>query len=122
MILRPPRSTRTDTLFPYTTLFRSHQRPQRRPKPRGPRPSRTGDVSWWFPSTGGGALQGPQCRWRGRLAAFSSQGYGGRRLRRLLAAAVDDVDDVVENRREVVVLRRVDRGDACLLQDRKSVV
>src|SRR3546814_3504164 len=23
MLLRPPRSTRTDTLFPYTTLFRS---------------------------------------------------------------------------------------------------
>src|SRR3546814_14443595 len=32
MILRPPRSTRTDTLFPYTTLFRSRRRaaePQR---------------------------------------------------------------------------------------------
>src|SRR3546814_3698507 len=26
MIRRPPRSTRTDTLFPYTTLFRSPQR------------------------------------------------------------------------------------------------
>src|SRR3546814_3104521 len=26
MIRRPPRSTRTDTLFPYTTLFRSHSR------------------------------------------------------------------------------------------------
>src|SRR3546814_20868452 len=26
MIRRPPRSTRTDTLFPYTTLFRSQQR------------------------------------------------------------------------------------------------
>src|SRR3546814_1374422 len=26
MILRPPRSTRTDTLFPYTTLFRSIER------------------------------------------------------------------------------------------------
>src|SRR3546814_20750080 len=26
MIRRPPRSTRTDTLFPYTTLFRSVQR------------------------------------------------------------------------------------------------
>src|SRR3546814_20442068 len=25
MIRRPPRSTRTDTLFPYTTLFRSGQ-------------------------------------------------------------------------------------------------
>src|SRR3546814_14225737 len=31
MIRRPPRSTRTDTLFPYTTLFRSAgTRPQRR--------------------------------------------------------------------------------------------
>src|SRR3546814_8326120 len=29
MIRRPPRSTRTDTLFPYTTLFRS-----KRPSPR----------------------------------------------------------------------------------------
>src|SRR3546814_6109307 len=26
MMRRPPRSTRTDTLFPYTTLFRSRQR------------------------------------------------------------------------------------------------
>src|SRR3546814_3573542 len=26
MIRRPPRSTRTDTLFPYTTLFRAHFR------------------------------------------------------------------------------------------------
>src|SRR3546814_1381698 len=25
MIRRPPRPTRTDTLFPYTTLFRSHR-------------------------------------------------------------------------------------------------
>src|SRR3546814_6081072 len=33
MIRRPPRSTRTDTLFPYTTLFRSVavvERPQER--------------------------------------------------------------------------------------------
>src|SRR3546814_18246169 len=30
MIRRPPRSTRTDTLFPYTTLFRSHARNDRR--------------------------------------------------------------------------------------------
>src|SRR3546814_8934584 len=27
MIRRPPRSTRTDTLFPYTTLFRSRSSP-----------------------------------------------------------------------------------------------
>src|SRR3546814_4421785 len=30
MIRRPPRSTRTDTLFPYTTLFRSSHRTQPR--------------------------------------------------------------------------------------------
>src|SRR3546814_2298759 len=28
MIRRPPRSTRTDTLFPYTTLFRSSRHPR----------------------------------------------------------------------------------------------
>src|SRR3546814_7969395 len=36
MIRRPPRSTRTDTLFPYTTLFRSchHHHPSGGPPPR----------------------------------------------------------------------------------------
>src|SRR3546814_11829023 len=38
MIRRPPRSTRTDTLFPYTTLFRSRRgagrHPRRRDQPR----------------------------------------------------------------------------------------
>src|SRR3546814_6574660 len=37
MIRRPPRSTRTDTLFPYTTLFRSRDAlrlgPARQPSP-----------------------------------------------------------------------------------------
>src|SRR3546814_2318421 len=38
MIRRPPRSTRTDTLFPYTTLFRSPLRP----RPSAPRRWRGG--------------------------------------------------------------------------------
>src|SRR3546814_2655310 len=33
MIRRPPRSTRTDTLFPYTTLFRSQARHQQELEP-----------------------------------------------------------------------------------------
>src|SRR3546814_7867285 len=33
MIRRPPRSTRTDTLFPYTTLFRSIVERPERPEP-----------------------------------------------------------------------------------------
>src|SRR3546814_15473325 len=39
MIRRPPRSTRTDTLFPYTTLFRSWESapPQASPAGRSPR-------------------------------------------------------------------------------------
>src|SRR3546814_3615077 len=55
MIRRPPRSTRTDTLFPYTTLFRSprrrcgrrrlrqhrHPRRRRRRAPRPPPPVRS---------------------------------------------------------------------------------
>src|SRR3546814_19672539 len=36
MIRRPPRSTRTDTLFPYTTLFRSN-RPRVRASPQAAR-------------------------------------------------------------------------------------
>src|SRR3546814_1580152 len=45
MIRRPPRSTRTDTLFPYTTLFRSPARwnssaPSNAPsRPAGPKPT-----------------------------------------------------------------------------------
>src|SRR3546814_6318254 len=37
MLRRPPRSTLTDTLFPYTTLFRSQRREVHRPFPRHPR-------------------------------------------------------------------------------------
>src|SRR3546814_8765276 len=33
MIRRPPRSTRTDTLFPYTTLFRSRRSTRHRDRP-----------------------------------------------------------------------------------------
>src|SRR3546814_19248532 len=44
MIRRPPRSTRTDTLFPYTTLFRSPDQPGCCPDHRGgsERPSAQG--------------------------------------------------------------------------------
>src|SRR3546814_3709632 len=48
MIRRPPRSTRTDTLFPYTTLFRSPWR----------QPPRTSSVS--CPAPGRGEMVGPE--------------------------------------------------------------
>src|SRR3546814_1843763 len=63
MIRRPPRSTRTDTLFPYTTLFRSGFRtrcPRLRRVPPHARPGRArsqrdaGDGARW-PDGGRGA-------------------------------------------------------------------
>src|SRR3546814_6881083 len=56
MIGRPPKSTRTDTLFPYTTLFRSARRGRRR-----------------LPA-GGGAEPGPA---RGRLVRPPRPGRAG---------------------------------------------
>src|SRR3546814_3484646 len=49
MIRRPPRSTRTDTLFPYTTLFRSdagHQEPDGHAGEGGPLPRHGGALRW----------------------------------------------------------------------------
>src|SRR3546814_7837031 len=44
MIRRPPRSTRTDTLFPYTTLFRSYLDPLSRARIAPLRSSAVGDA------------------------------------------------------------------------------
>src|SRR3546814_2114846 len=62
MIRRPPRSTRTDTLFPYTTLFRSLRRdPSRRARPSGrPRDDREGSAASCRGDPGGCGLHG--CR------------------------------------------------------------
>src|SRR3546814_12560367 len=43
MIRRPPGSTRTDTLFPYTTLFRSHNAA---PLAKQPRPDCKSKMDW----------------------------------------------------------------------------
>src|SRR3546814_4014923 len=53
MIRRPPRSTRTDTLFPYTTLFRS------RPRQRGVRKCPRATSHW---SSGHADSTGAECR------------------------------------------------------------
>src|SRR3546814_5693959 len=55
MIRRPPRSTRTDTLFPYTTLFRSGaaQRADGRPGPFSPRVGRCGESQPVHPACDG---------------------------------------------------------------------
>src|SRR3546814_11817283 len=48
MIRRPPRSTRTDTLFPYTTLFRSQETKEFRPSPYDAYPENVVLSSHWY--------------------------------------------------------------------------
>src|SRR3546814_10789536 len=59
MIRLPPRSTRSDTLFPYTTLFRSGYRLSVRSAYPSP-----ASVDWSDPSS----LSAPSCRVQGRCA------------------------------------------------------
>src|SRR3546814_20491224 len=53
MIRRPPRSTRTDTLFPYTTLFRSIWGQWCRRNRLDPPSAKPHDVSRWVRSLAG---------------------------------------------------------------------
>src|SRR3546814_5150382 len=61
MIRRPPRSTRTDTLFPYTTLFRSHPR-RRIGFATGPAGECLGDGFWRRRRSGDYWHRGRPCR------------------------------------------------------------
>src|SRR3546814_8669469 len=58
MIRRPPRSTRTDTLFPYTTLFRSTL--ARIGRARRTARTATRHAAWWYPSVR--SATGRRCR------------------------------------------------------------
>src|SRR3546814_9764586 len=70
MIRRPPRSTRTDTLFPYTTLFRSCPRPPARRRP-------SGSTAWFILTAAlrpmGEAGSKPCLRTRGSSASRSEE-------------------------------------------------
>src|SRR3546814_2785212 len=71
MIRPPPRSTRTDTLFPYTTLFQSYRRwrSDREGRNRSPRPAATArdrthyrpprpcPARWWRAAARQGSLE-----------------------------------------------------------------
>src|SRR3546814_2900347 len=56
MIRRPPRSTRTDTLIPYTTLFRSPENPRRA------HPGRARHLDWRSEGRCGHGLSPPPSR------------------------------------------------------------
>src|SRR3546814_10996374 len=71
MIRRPPRSTRTDTLFPYTTLFRSAPTPP---------PSSTGVSNDWTHVESGRRLFWRETRSVRMTALWTIMTVGRRRL------------------------------------------
>src|SRR3546814_20502039 len=109
MIRRPPRSTRTDTLFPYTTLFRSHAIEHR----RGARPR-------WHVFAGerrGRALPDPLAAvYRGRIRRVGGSGQG-LSWHRARARQVQLTDGRVHPR-----TRQRAAADQPAARDRKSVV
>src|SRR3546814_6714516 len=95
MIRRPPRSTRTDTLFPYTTLFRSRLRRRRLAHARVPRPR--------------GLPQGEDrrvLRLRAGQMPADGRGQGADRRRRHRLLPADQVDRDLRHRRRGGVRRR----------------
>src|SRR3546814_3498949 len=101
MIRRPPRSTRTDTLFPYTTLFRSPQSLQ----------PRSGEVR----RPHQGHRKGPRRKGRGggTLAGTGGKGRGAGRLEGLARSE--------EHTSELQSLMRISYAVFCLKKKTKYV-
>src|SRR3546814_7901684 len=83
MIRRPPRSTRTDTLFPYTTLFRSSCRSRHWQDSRADRTVGASDrhpQGMAIRNTGRYLHQQGRARNEGARRAYYRRGGGGRAL------------------------------------------
>src|SRR3546814_2412589 len=109
MIRRPPRSTRTDTLFPYTTLFRSSDRradrivPARRSRDRARTATRSRGLHRLLAATAQGRAPGDLHR--------GEQGAGGGRL--------DARSE--EHTSELQSLMRISYAVFCLTKKNKSI-
>src|SRR3546814_2092118 len=96
MIRRPPRSTRTDTLFPYTTLFRS-----RRPVRSGVTRRTTGTL-------------GAAAHRRGIGGLSQARTLAGRSRRNRELGRVDKGDRSEEHTSELQSLMRISYAVFCL--------
>src|SRR3546814_1210316 len=109
MIRRPPRSTRTDTLFPYTTLFRSHQ---------------LAGIDRTVDCTGYGELRAdPETELGCRIALLATI-IGGSKVQRGIGIAADLVEAVVrseEHTSELQSLMRISYAVFCLKKKKNSM-
>src|SRR3546814_13765668 len=118
MIRRPPRSTRTDTLFPYTTLFRSI----------------TGAASAGWHDAGGSGMtdyydeletRDPEAREAAQMAALAQQVAHAKAKAQGFARILDGIDPAaVTSRAALATLPVTRKSDLATLQaedpDRKS--
>src|SRR3546814_17729530 len=121
MIQRPPRSTRTDTLFPYTTLFRS-------PLPQVKWADSWGAIAYDGHSIAGIVTGFPSKRKAKRGAIDECQKRGGEKCKVLRAfvnqcAAMIAGEGVSATASAPTTREAIDRGTKlCHEGDRKSVV
>src|SRR3546814_8653529 len=113
MSQRPPRSTRTDTLFPYTTLFRSTLRS---PRPRQP----TEDSRRNYPGERRcAAAHSSAHSWLRLRGGRNDRGCGGNLGRHSLPIRPGAIAHLAEDRR---LRRAVGRGHECAPHDPDRLV
>src|SRR3546814_1725694 len=108
MIRRPPRSTRTDTLFPYTTLFRSSGTE---------RPCQPGDIALLAP-TGAELWRYEEALERRGIPVATQAGKG--LFRRQEIQDLIALTRALADRRDTLALGALLRGPLVGLTDRKS--
>src|SRR3546814_6574566 len=110
MIPRPPRSPRTDTLFPYTTLFRSLLQ-------RGWRLQRRTELDSWC--TGAVWMQGGVSDRRARCQP-SRRPWVSRSDNRCVGLAADEVRRSEEHTSELQSLMRISYAVFCLKKNKRK--
>src|SRR3546814_2108912 len=105
MILRPPRSTRTDTLFPYTTLFRS-------------KGVATGSVDTNLTITAS-AVPEP-ATWLTMIAGFGMVGAAMRRQKKEIGRATSELQSLMRISYAVFCLQKKTRAKVITLVDKPT--
>src|SRR3546814_10971591 len=118
IIRRPPRSTRTDTLFPYTTLFRSEMiELGREEQAQGDLIEKIAFFLWRISRSRAlvGRLQKEISVLTGRLIKRQSQGRGW-------TAGIDDAQRSEEHTSELQSLMRISYAVLCLKKKHKQTI
>src|SRR3546814_9095489 len=122
MIRRPPRSTRTDTLFPYTTLFRSARARPSSPHVRARDPYAPNHQYGVDPAASAMRLTGQRQRHNASAAEYTEAGHsrglmnGGRGMRLCASRSFSPQERSAEPTSELQSLTRISYAVFCLIK------